>query len=214
MDRQAIIEKIQKLLALSRNAAATPAEAATAASLAQRLLLKYRLEMGDVEAKSPTIECRQVYAAKRVDTWIGGIGTAIAAHFGCRVFVDHDGLIAAGDPVALDAFCATFTFVLDRVKTMATKTCPRTVHGRTWSGSYGAGAAVAIHQSMVQSSSQLDTGSAIVLRKSQKEVDEWLSKNFDLGGKQTANKNIVSTAWSQGHAYGSTLQVQAIAQGM
>lgn len=215
MDRQAIIEKIQKLLALSRNAAATPAEAATAASLAQRLLLKYRLEMGEVEAKaSPTIECRQVYQSSRVDGWIGTLGNAISSHFGCRVFIDHDGLVAAGDPVALDAFCATFNFVLDRIKTMAAKTCPKTVHGRTWSGSYGLGASVAIHQSMIQSTSQLDTGSAIVLRKSQKEVDEWLANNFDLDNKRGGKKNVDADAWRSGHNYGSSLNVAAIAQGM
>lgn len=84
-----VIEKVQKLLALSSSANAN--EAATAAALANKLIDQYRLSETDIAASDsevdPLIEDDGfIYETGRIVPWKSSLVIALAKHYGCALF--------------------------------------------------------------------------------------------------------------------------------
>lgn len=103
---QAVMRRVQKLLAIAADSRANPAEAASAARMAERVMRKYQLEHADVVAEqlksmdnfhheevSPTLDL-DAAGAHRVPLWSQSLGNYIAAFMDCKfcLAIDRSGL--------------------------------------------------------------------------------------------------------------------------
>lgn len=84
-----IIEKVQKLLALSKSSNAN--EAASAAALANKLIDLYRLSEADItstdDSSDPLIEDDGfIYETGRIIPWKSNLVVHLAKHYGCAVY--------------------------------------------------------------------------------------------------------------------------------
>jgi hypothetical protein len=82
-----IIEKVQKLLRLSKSAA-NANEAAAAAGAANKLIDAYRLSTADLEYESQVVEPIEedegfIYESGKVTLWRHNLVNILAAHYGC-----------------------------------------------------------------------------------------------------------------------------------
>lgn len=124
-----IIEKIRKLLALSKSA--NPNEAATAAALAQKLMAQYRLEPHDVNdpveltARDP--KPLIVWASVRPPpVWLGMLGANLATLNGCACVIERTGyrewsVWIAGQRTDLEALRYLFAWLLAEVTRLTEK---------------------------------------------------------------------------------------------
>ena len=92
MSNVAIIEKVQKLLALSKSSNAN--EAANAAGLANKLIDQYRLSIADIENDAQgDIECVEedsdfIYESGKVTPYKKSLVYVLAKHYGCVYWND------------------------------------------------------------------------------------------------------------------------------
>jgi len=86
-----IIEKLQALLRLARDAGATEAEASLALERAHALLLKHGLEMADVEenGSEPSAVFEDAWDGLLGQQWIGILVNIVGQHHYCRVIRSH-----------------------------------------------------------------------------------------------------------------------------
>lgn len=89
MSLSSVIEKVQKLLALSKSSNAN--EAAAAAAAANRLIDQYRLSEADFATNEseidPLIEDDGfIYETGRIVPWKSSLVIALAKHYGCALF--------------------------------------------------------------------------------------------------------------------------------
>ncbi len=107
-----VVDKIQKLLALSQSS--NPAEAALAAARAQELMLKHKIAMADLRIAGDDSVKEQVQAGSlggnrtRKVVWRGALGQAVAAAFSCEAIWMGRDLTLIGHVSDLQA--ATYVF--------------------------------------------------------------------------------------------------------
>ena len=80
-EKEKIIEKIQKLLTLSRDRGATEAEAKNAAAHARKLLNKYDLSLSEVDIKKSEIGDAHVdvgTGSTKIKFWTRTLGVVVA----------------------------------------------------------------------------------------------------------------------------------------
>lgn len=108
-DKKEIIEKIKKLLALSKSN--NEHEAALAAAHAQRLLSEHNLSMTDVEAKKEADSAEKVEtdSAKTLPKWVWELLGSVQRAFDCQVVHKGSGKIVFIG-VGADAQVASYTF--------------------------------------------------------------------------------------------------------
>lgn len=118
-----IIEKIKKLLALSKSSNAN--EAATAAALAQRLMAQHRLQPADV-LDGPELTLLDpipliVWKSRRLPpTWVSGMAARLSALNGCAIIMDRIGydqwaLKVSGQKTDVEALRFMFAWLLSEV---------------------------------------------------------------------------------------------------
>jgi hypothetical protein len=87
MDTKSVIDKVNKLLALSKSANAN--EAAVAAAMANRLIDQYRLSQSDLtqEQEDALIEDSDyLYETGRIVRWKSSLAYILSKHYGCALF--------------------------------------------------------------------------------------------------------------------------------
>lgn len=93
-DKSPIIERIQKLLALSGNNSSVN-EAQAALLMAQKLLVRHNLDMADVGSIRPPVENideKLIYSSGRAENWRVILASVIAANFRCKVYTSRIGI--------------------------------------------------------------------------------------------------------------------------
>jgi hypothetical protein len=107
-DREIILDRIRRLLALSEDSGATAGESATAAKMATRLMAQYQLSEADLRVRrdgdgvsidvSEEDVSRSVWRARarRMPLWQQEAGMAAANATGCRVYVSEGNLVFVG----------------------------------------------------------------------------------------------------------------------
>ncbi len=93
-DRESILKKCRKILAIQDDKGATPAEAANAAALLKRMLEKYQLSMTDIEAglRQDGIVEVKIFFAPRLYQWQIQVHGHLASAFDCTMLMTKDGL--------------------------------------------------------------------------------------------------------------------------
>ena len=86
IDREKILAKIRKLLALGNDKGATEAEAVSAVLKAQRLMAEYDVEEYELHSsdEEPIVETPSAPASR---SWRGNLGDVIADNFRCKMYL-------------------------------------------------------------------------------------------------------------------------------
>lgn len=216
-----IIEKIKKILALAHDPAATPDEAATAAAMAQKLMQQHQLEEADLvekgQIKLDPISYEIFYNSARVDTWIQNLANSLAPAFCCVVLLSPGrGLGLVGRPDNREAFKFTFDYLKGVIHDMAQRTCPKTVHGRRWTNSYGVGCAVKIYQRVKEERAALKAaadamdGNAIILVKEEALVHDYIAKQMDTKKGQKSQADFDPNGYRQGYIDGDKVNLGSV----
>lgn len=88
-DRESIIERIRKLLAMTELAGCTTPEAVQAALMAQRLIVEHGVEEGELHGSSEAEPIEEVLSGvrKRPGSWGIRLAATVGAAFRCKVYV-------------------------------------------------------------------------------------------------------------------------------
>lgn len=120
-----VIERVKKLLALSRSS--NPHEASAAAEKARELIQKYKLDRAEVELKEEGAEVESLDYSTNVVGWQRDLGFVIARSFFCRAIHTPRGkdtggrswLHFVGKPEDIDTTKTLFEFLRGELKRLA-----------------------------------------------------------------------------------------------
>lgn len=214
-----IVEKIKKILSKTVENGCSPEEAASAAAMAAKLMEQHQIDMAELvekgEATLEPIDFDIFYAGQRVDTWIASLANVISPAFCCIVVISYGrGLGVYGRPDNRAAFKATFEYLKAAVQKGGQKTCPKTVHGRTWGQSYGLGAATKVNERVKEeraalaAQAQAGSKSALMILDEEGLVKKHIS---DMKFKQSNHKpEINANGYMQGYKDGDKLNLGSV----
>lgn len=222
----AIIEKIQKLLALASNSGATEAESANAAAVAQRLLQKHNLELSEVleaakaKGEEPVLEpitSKAFCTSKRVAHWMGVLSNTLAPAFSCRVYksrgriTEITSLVVAGRPVNIEAFVATFNYLVGQIERLSKAAKPYHVHGREWTPSFATGCILGISDRITEERRQIEEsnpGMALMLVNEESALETFMAPLKLRSG--TSSSRVSSSGISAGRNAASSLNLGSV----
>lgn len=154
MSDTAILIRVKKLLALSRDGGATPEEAALAAAKAAELLAAHRLEMAAVEGVSvdPGAAIEEDWASYGRDQWVSWLAVAVGRVTRCKPIIQFrflngngprtKGYTFIGRRDDLSGATAMLAFLVREIKLQGAVYARRNPgHGRTLANSFAVGAA-------------------------------------------------------------------------
>lgn len=143
-----IVSKIRKLLALSEGKGATPAEAAAAAALAQRLMAKHRISASTIETpaqeQEPIGTHHAFHRKQRHANWIVDLVCGVARVNACRCLIYPRSIQIIGresDRQAAEYFAHYLTREIDR---LAKEQCRG--QGKSYANSFRYGAVYTVLQ--------------------------------------------------------------------
>jgi hypothetical protein len=214
-----VIEKIKKILAKTIESGCTPEEAATAASMASKLMEQHQIDMADLVEKGEKIldpiAYEIFYQGQRVDSWIACLANSFAPAFCCVVVIAKGrGLGLYGRPDNREAFRVTFEYLKAAVHKGGTNCCPASIHGRTWVQSYGLGSAQKVFERATEERKALAAQAAAGNKNALMLIDEaGLVKRHvdDMNFKESGrNPQVNANAWRLGYADGDKLNLGSI----
>jgi len=92
MDKQKVLDKVSKLLALANDCGASPNEAETALRQARHLMKQYNLESLEVAAHAVEEVCVPTRTARPPKDWLHRLAATCARAFDCEHLAFHSGL--------------------------------------------------------------------------------------------------------------------------
>lgn len=119
MSTEQIIEKVAKLLKLSKDKGATDAEAMSALAMAQKLMAKHNIEASDLEVIEEEQPIIRVYCEHK---WNAGfrqqLGAIISANYRCKCYISGGIVVFLGHKedawIAKQAFEFAYRFIYKR----------------------------------------------------------------------------------------------------
>lgn len=158
MSHDAVVERVKKLLALSKSPN-NAQEAAVAAAMAQRLIERYKIEACVLTEETDKIEDETVkdaiiytFAGPRVISWILNLATGLGDVNSCRVWFLQGGrffnskIEAAGTESDLSTITYMTEYLVREVERLCKEAMARDPYakGKSWSNSFKLGATVEI----------------------------------------------------------------------
>jgi hypothetical protein len=229
--RKKIIDKIKKLLSLSDKGKNTNEyEAALAASKAQDLLLRYNLNLTDIEYKSE--KCKQTFfdiGSKNPGKWASSLVVMVMRHFYCEVLYAGKGkYIIVGEELDAEVASFTFDYLHETVTRLAKDFAVKHKilrDARTMRTSYSIGAVTSIEETLVrlkkinESVARFDAriehgeeNALVILENKLENIKEHIQENFpNLKKKQNYISVNDQYAYEQGREDGRSI---AIRQGL
>lgn len=223
-----IIERIQKLLSLSKNNA-NPNEAANAAALADKLINRHQLSMAEIQATSheqiPVGKHNTpIYSSCRRTAWKAHLASSLARHYDCALYISYgyEGknktsnytLVGRNEDCEIAIFM--FNWITNEIERLAKKNASGL--GHNYSQTYCEGAGVGIIEKLRSEKENLRTearaegkGSALVLLDNKaieaaRKLDQLcpnLRRTAELSG--ASNKNAM--AFSSGREAGKSMNI-------
>lgn len=200
---QAILSKIQKLLALSKSS--NPNEAAVAYAKAYELLAKYQLSLADVE-NPYTQEVVPGFQGKRFVTWKKDLIRFLAKLNNCYFFLfygtDSTGesvtqFKVAGQPTDIEITNYLFQSISNQIELMSSLALQEGLgHGKTFTNNFKHGALAAVFKRLTEANktfktevSQTSAGQAALVKIESrgKEAELWAKKANNLSSVKTFN---------------------------
>lgn len=220
--KEKIIEKVKKLLELSRST--NENEAALAAIRAREILDKYNLQMKEIETHDKGMKEKSLNAAKNhVPKWMADLGMTVARNYNCYLTISHKAGIIDFYGTDNELAVAEYTFVylrgelerLAKENHEVNKGRMGSVHWKAWRTSYYLGAVHAINMKLEehkksqkrQEEYQEATGQALTTLESQimKKARDFAHKKYEI---QNATGNTYEPdyyAYAQGFADGGKI---------
>jgi len=230
-ERTAILEKIAKLFALAEGRGATPAEAATAAAHAQRMLEKYKLsraEVDELDAEEPVEGNSEMFSDTKVPRWVLILSDNVARANDCRIYIGGK-WVKTGNPLRplrsvgkrivivgrkSDSEIARYMFVylhreIERLAQEALKS--GLVSGRTGGSEFRIGAAMEVGARILaakrEERAQATTTAIVRVNQQEAEVESFMDK-LDLKSTSMSCGRNDETARTHGRVAGSTIEVR------
>jgi hypothetical protein len=221
-----IIDKVQKLLALSHSSNAN--EAAAAAAAANKLIDQYRLSEADLSSsdEDPLIEDDGfIYETGRIVPWKNSLAVSLATHYGCAIFnsvsyhtgrkVSHYKLIGRKSDIQLTRYM--FNWLSMECSRLSEKEAYG--QGRVFVASYCQGFVAGVKQQLVNSRNEVKqnaTSAAIIkIDAREQEANAFMNKLYKLKNtKNVSASQIDPRAFDAGMNRGKNIHLGgAIAEG-
>ncbi len=211
MNREKIIERVRKLLALSNSS--NEHEAALAAAHAQRLLAQHNLAMSELEVKEEGAGEVELIVAKVVPKWILFLFSIVTNAFDCSpvITTSESGsrlrFIGVGEDPAV-AVC-TFQYLMKELRRLASLYLRflETSKGKITRpsdrsrirNSYLLGGIQGVKHSMSAQKAKTPTTSLALVPVKNALVEQYMEQNFsELRTRQTRKSSIITSAFNQG----------------
>lgn len=182
-----IIDKIQKLLALSTSSNVN--EAATAAALAQELMTRHQIEVADIEFHTSKggdvqVENEELTREKSYIPWKVSLAAGLAKANGCSVYTQNvypgssiKKMIATrfiGTSSSISVVRYMYAYLVREIDRLAAEN--REGHDRIWLKSFRLGAVASITTRLIQASKEVvkeaTPGALVVIDKTASKVEE------------------------------------------
>lgn len=224
MERENIIEKVQKLRALAQNSAATVDEAAAAARAAELLIQKHSLAETELEAirinvepiaddENPLTDWGQ-----RQTVWQNILIHGLAKSYNCSSVMKWDklgrpGIYAIGRASDVALLRYQYTFFVVELTRLAHALAPKTLtrgSGKTWHNSFYRGAVHAILESLktakAEVRAQANQAALIVVDQHMRAIEAFKAQKFPSSSTTTmASGHIDPDAYAKGMEAGANL---------
>ncbi len=213
MSNTAIIEKIQKVLALAASAEGTP-EGMVAAKMADKLLREHALTMAEIEDVSGPEEIETNKFDFAQTTWQRSLLNVVCRYCSCRSYYYQGSKRVAivGFPHDVEVAKYLLKIISDQILAESkayTRARPWMSRGekRQYGNGFRRSAVQGVRaklQALKEESSRSDeTGTALVLNRS-KRVDQWLEENVTLSSSRSVTRSTFSQA---GYAAGQNVSL-------
>lgn len=207
--REAVLDRVRKLLALASSP--NPHEAAAAAARAQALITQHRLE-AQLQAESDTVDPIEdardepLEASRRLRRWKVYLASALAEVNGCLAYTldrgDDQAIVLVGRHGDRAAVAALYEGLVRQLAWLSA------THGagqsKKWHESFRIGAAEQIaarlRESVSDTVTEFDTTALTVLEPAMQAhkaaLDRFVSQNLRLG--RGRNLTVIESAWREG----------------
>jgi len=206
-----VIDKVKKLLALSKSSNAN--EAAAAAAAANKLIDQYRLAEAELETSDDLCEdimedTDSFYESGRLTQWKSSLACQLAKHYGCAIYNNKSyrknsyKLVGRKSDIEVVRYMFTWLFLeVDRLSDSASKGSGRDRSaGKIFSNSFCSGAVVGISSKLESSRKEVaqSASSGAIIRLDQR-LEE--AKNFMNGNHRLKRSNSFGSSRFDSNAY-------------
>lgn len=219
MNREKVIERVRKLLALSNSS--NEHEAALAAAHAQRLLAEHNLAMSELEVQQQGAGESELHLARTVTKWISSLFATVASAFDCMPVVttetSHSRLRFIGVGEDPEVAACTLEFLISELRRLASvylagldqiQDKMTTSHRQKVRNSYLLGGAFGVAEALRRQKASTPTTSTALVPVKDAMIKEYCSQNFgQLQNRRSRSSAVISQAFQQGSQDGAALQL-------
>jgi uncharacterized protein DUF2786 len=214
-----VIDKIRKLLALSKSA--NPHEAANAAARAAELMFEHKIEAADLEiaghGKRPmeAVTEETLLDGEWRAFWKGTLADGVARSMSCRVYWYGPWMQIIGRKSDVNTVRYLFGFLVLEIERMATEGWTQrsalvAEHGTKWKNAFRWGAVHAIGRRLYEQSvareAMAHTGALVLVRRDEAAVEDALQRH-KLGKPISGTEPSSRDGYSQGERAGREMQM-------
>ncbi len=208
-----LIQRLQKVRALTESSA--PGEAAAAAAKLQEILLKYNLDMEDIEEDSPEVDDRYVRedlelgaTSGNMINWRRILLSGIARSLMCAAF-GYQGtpkMVIVGQKHNIEIVRHFYDYLSYEISRLADVTWERArgrtrEHGRSWKSSFYNGAVDVVVQRLEEKYKQVsrqDSQTRALALRSEQDLNDAVGNLIGRVGKNTVRQRHSKSGYSRG----------------
>lgn len=215
-NRDAVLERIRKMLALANDGAASVGEIENAVKMARELMTKYGVEEGDLNTHDPSSKISEEIAAKRCgwSGWEQRLVSAVEQICDVRGFFrkysrHRTDICFLGFPADVAVACELFPALLVSIKACARMTITEGTGWHFRHRSFAEGFVKGLFEQATRMKRQAVQTHAIILRKDLA-IDKWINENMDLRQKRTGPSGHAHDpdAYEKGRAMGNKVELK------
>lgn len=223
-----LIQRFQKVRALTESS--VPGEAAAAASKLQEILLKYNLDMEDIEEDSPDLGDRYVKEDLELGAMSGNminwrriLLSGIARSLMCAAF-GYQGtpkMVIVGQKHNIEIVRHFYDYLSHEISRLADTTWEKArrktrEHGRSWKSSFYNGAVDVVVQRLeekYQQVSQQDSRTHALALRSEQDLDDAVAKMIGRVRKNTVRQRYSKSGYNRGARVGKKFNLDRPVKG-
>lgn len=214
-EKEKIIDKVRKLLALSTSS--NEHEAALAASHAQRLLAEHNLAMSDLEVKEAGADASDLdLKRKTVDKWLRSLFGSVAAAFDCSAISISNStttrlrFIGCGEDPQVAMY--TMQYLVKEIERLAkqfVKGLPPHTNKAMHRKSFLLGAVNGVRAQLAQQKKATPTTSTALVPVKQHLIKQFVAENHgEARTVKTRRSSVYSDSYAKGKAAGAELSIR------
>lgn len=213
MNRESIVERVRKMVALARDNAASPGEIENAMKLARELMTKYGIEDGEVEPAQQQATINRADSASRAGwaRWEQSLINVVTNVCDVKAVLNHSGrkvtIQFVGFPADVAVACALYPALLASIRV-----CARMQFGQGWNfhhRSFAEGFIAGLSKQARQAKQAAQQANAIILRKDLA-IQKWMDDNLKLrpGRSSASHGSFDLDAYAEGKRQGERVALK------